>query len=295
MAAWILVAVVATSDFCASPISGGVQEPDFCRLDQATEIETPYFSVRVEPELLVGVHREGRRLFAQPSPRQAPASFAIDVLEQDDSRRWANCPAVFETTEHGTTWRECQVRSQYSFEKRIGTQVGNNWVIVEYSYSALGTPLSPALERMLQSVRVIKRSDDADRSKQRLLWPLAVVNERIIRGCLFNESIADERESVYGAGDQVIALAPNGEPPFALVNPGNGNVKLRPSQPLRFPMYQCLAGEPFRTAWQADGLSIRLDLQAVEPGEESCLFEGQVAVTRDARSGELPIKGACGC
>jgi len=132
-------------------------------------------------------------------------------------------------------------------------------------------------------------------SKQRLLWPLAVGNERIMCGCLFNESIADERESVYGAGDQVIALAPNGEPPFALVNPGNGNVKLRPSQPLRFPMYQCLAGEPFRTAWQADGLSIRLDLQAVEPGEESCLFEGQVVVTGDARSGELPIKGACGC
>ena len=163
MTAWALIAVVATSEFCAAPLPGGVGEPLFCRLDQPTRVETPYFSVLIEPEFLVGVHREGGRLVAQSSIPQAQDWFEIEVIESDDPRRWADCPSVSETTEGNTTWRECHIESREFFEKRTGTRAGDKMVVVAYGYSARAASLSPALERMLQSVQVIVQSRDNDR------------------------------------------------------------------------------------------------------------------------------------
>ena len=51
----LVVAALATAEFCAKPIDGGVGEPEFCRIYERQEISTPYFSIVVKPDFIVGV------------------------------------------------------------------------------------------------------------------------------------------------------------------------------------------------------------------------------------------------
>ena len=152
---WILAAVVATSEFCAAePVSGDSEDPEFCYFQKSETIETPYFSVRVEGGLYVGVDRGGRRLFARPVLRQSPASFDIEIFESPDSRRVAGCTKESEFEQDGLTWRECLRESPGVFWRLLSARVGQWEAVIQYQYSSGGTALSPALERMLQSTRI---------------------------------------------------------------------------------------------------------------------------------------------
>jgi len=51
----LVVAALSTAEFCAKPIDGGVGEPEFCRIYERQEISTPYFSIVVKPDFIVGV------------------------------------------------------------------------------------------------------------------------------------------------------------------------------------------------------------------------------------------------
>lgn len=58
-------------------------------------------------------------------------------------------------------------------------------------------------------------------------------------------------EGSYGSGPLIVLMAPDAEPPYALVNRGAGNSMLAPKQPIAFPMCQCEAGEQFMSEWIA--------------------------------------------
>ena len=155
MIAWVLAAVVATSEFCAEePVSGGPDEPEFCHLKSAERIETPHFSVTVEAGFDVGVDRGGRRLVARPVHVQSPASFVVEVFDAPDSTRLGGCTRLTQFEQDGLAWRECLRESPEQFWRLLATRVGHGEAIVEYRYSPAGTPLAPALERMLQSTRI---------------------------------------------------------------------------------------------------------------------------------------------
>ena len=147
-------AILATAEFCANPIDGGVGEPQFCRLDAVQEISTPYFSITVEPEFLVGVGNQGRHLQIQPSLWQSPAVLTVKRTDGSDPPDLADCPASTERHEGVVIWRDCRVGEGDLHLRQIVALLSGAYVLIEYSYSALGTTLAPALERMTQSIRV---------------------------------------------------------------------------------------------------------------------------------------------
>jgi hypothetical protein len=150
----VMTAVIATAEFCANPFEGGVDEPQFCRLNAGQEISTPFFSVVVEPEFLVGVDREGRRLYLQPSSRQSQVHMKIEVVGGSDSPEWSDCPEIVKTTEEDVTWRTCRISGEGMHERRLAARLKGGHVLIEYSYSSLGAIFAPALERMTQSIRI---------------------------------------------------------------------------------------------------------------------------------------------
>jgi hypothetical protein len=117
----------------------------------------------------------------------------------------------------------------------------------------------------------------------------------IVCGCEFNESIPDAAEGGYGSGPKLLLIAPNGDPPYALVNLGRGNLKLSPVTPVKFPMFHCEVGERFLSAWGSDTVHILARLDVVGSGEEACWFNGTVQTTSESRNSEVSVKGACGC
>ena len=147
-------AVLATAEICAKPMEGGVGEPQFCRLAANREISTPYFTITVESEFLVGVHNQGRRLQIQSSIRQSQDILINERGDGSSPPNWPNCPAIAETVREGVTWRDCRISTGDSHERRLMAVLKDGWVLIEYSYTKLGTPSGPALERMTQSIRV---------------------------------------------------------------------------------------------------------------------------------------------
>lgn len=150
----LVAAVAATAEFCVNPIDGGVGEPDLCRLDASQEIETPFFSITVEPEFLVGVDRDGRRMLLTPSYRQSPVNMQIEVVDGAATPDWPDCPQVTESVEENVTWQDCRLSREGSHERRLAAKLRDRVVLIEYSYATAGTAFAPALERMTQSVRI---------------------------------------------------------------------------------------------------------------------------------------------
>jgi len=150
----LLFAVLASAEICAAPLKGGVGDPQFCRVERAQEIETPFFTVVVEPELLVGVDREGRRLRVQPTLLKEAAQFTIEVFDGTDLPQWPDCTEITETPVNLVTWHDCRVVSKGFYGRRLAARLESKHVLIEYRYGPEGTTLSPALERMTQSVRV---------------------------------------------------------------------------------------------------------------------------------------------
>jgi hypothetical protein len=150
----VAAAVLATVDFCAAPIGGGAGEPQFCRVDATQEIDTPFFSIKVEPGLLVGVGREGRYVQIQPALWQSPGVLTIERVEDATSPNWVDCAEVVETIEDAVTWQDCHKSENGIYERRLAANLKGGYVLIRYSYSASGAALAPALERMMQSVRI---------------------------------------------------------------------------------------------------------------------------------------------
>jgi hypothetical protein len=150
----LAAAVLVTAEFCADPFDGGVGEPQFCRLYETQEISTPYFSITIEPDFLVGVDRQGRRLQIQPSLRQSPVVLSVERIDDSDGPNWSDCPEIVETVEENVTWQDCRRTENGIHERRLLAKVNGAYVLIEYSYGALGATLAPALERMTQSIRI---------------------------------------------------------------------------------------------------------------------------------------------
>jgi hypothetical protein len=150
----LLAAVLATAELCAQPIEGGVSEPQFCRVDASEEIATPFFSIVVEPDFLVGVDREGRRLLIQSILFKNQDQLTVEALEVSDLPDWSDCAEVTETLEDGVKWRECRIAANGTYERRLAAISKDGYVLIRYVYSSLGTVLAPALERMTQSIRI---------------------------------------------------------------------------------------------------------------------------------------------
>ena len=152
---FLAATVLATADICSEPFVGGVEEPQFCRLNSSLELSTPYFSVTVEPNFLVGVDREGRRLFIQSSIRQSQDYLQVEVHLEANAPKLTGCPEIKEWSESGVAWQECRRSSETGHERRLQASMAGRYVLIEYGYSTLGTVSAPALERMTQSIRVL--------------------------------------------------------------------------------------------------------------------------------------------
>ena len=142
---------------------------------------------------------------------------------------------------------------------------------------------------LLATVWVVNASSDAPR----ILHPLEPIEHLSIAcGCGFH--IAGMGQPYY-SGPQLLVLDPNGEPPNARVNLGQGNIKLRPARPIEFPLYACDAGAKWSSRWLSEEIEVQADLRAQKPGEESCWFEGTVMASIGGRSEVTAVNGACGC
>jgi hypothetical protein len=157
-------AVLATADFCANPIEGGVGEPQFCRLTAAQQIDTPIFSLTVDPTFLVGIDRRGRRLVLQPSLWQSQVSVYIEALSSVDRsgvhastiRRHAEGKlACSLKTVGGATWDHCTENLpgdetvQFYFLRKP-----EYLVLMAHHSSKLGRAFTPAVHRLLETVVV---------------------------------------------------------------------------------------------------------------------------------------------
>jgi hypothetical protein len=151
---FLAVAVLATAEFCANPIDGGVEEPRFCSPTSAQELSTPYFSITVEPDFLAGIDRQGRRLLIQSTLWQSQDYLRVEVHVEASPPHWGDCPEIQEWAEDGVAWQDCRISTEGMHERRLMASMAGRFVIIEYGYTSLGTVSAPALERMTQSVRV---------------------------------------------------------------------------------------------------------------------------------------------
>ena len=88
----VIAAALVTADFCAKPVEGGVDEPQFCPFATAQEVSTPYFSIVVEAGFLVGLHREGRYLQVQSTLFKNQDALTIEVQDGPSMPAWSDCP-----------------------------------------------------------------------------------------------------------------------------------------------------------------------------------------------------------
>ena len=93
--------------------------------------------------------------------------------------------------------------------------------------------------------------------------------------------------------DPLVAIGINEQPPFAVVNLGDGNQTLSLVKDSGW--RACRAGEKWESRWQGRDLVLDVSLLATGPGEESCWFDGSLSMTRGNAKASLPIRGACGC
>lgn len=136
----------------------------------------------------------------------------------------------------------------------------------------------------------------SSRSADRVLVPLESIDHLTVAcGCSFREALPGTGIGGYGAGAELFVVAPNADPPYALVNVGKGNLQLRPVKAIEFPLYQCEAGQRFVSEWKSDDVAVLAKLQVAARGMEACWLSGTVRATIAKREGEVPVKGACGC
>jgi len=129
----------------------------------------------------------------------------------------------------------------------------------------------------------------------RILHPLEPIDHGSIACGCTAYMITEQSARDFYASPEILVLDPNGKPPNARVNLGRGNVLLSPAKPIEFPLYHCVAGEVWISEWQSDAVTVRAELSAPNPGEESCGFTGEVVATSNGRQEVTPVGVACGC
>ena len=150
----VAAVVLATAEFCAEPLDGGVEEPQFCRVTSPLELSTPFFTITVEPHFLVGIDRGGRRLQVQSSLWQSQDYLLIEVREDSDNSRWNRCSEIDVWIENGVAWQDCRTATNSMHERLLMVSMPQRYVLIDYGYSSLGSESAPALERMTQSIRI---------------------------------------------------------------------------------------------------------------------------------------------
>lgn len=92
---------LSASDICAVPIFDSEAEggQPFCLIEEAQEVETPYFVVKVLPRVLVWLHDDGRTLSIESSIHQSPISLSIAAKELPsgeipETMRAYGCPDI---------------------------------------------------------------------------------------------------------------------------------------------------------------------------------------------------------
>ena len=109
--------------------------------------------------------------------------------------------------------------------------------------------------------------------------------------CKFNQSFPDSAEGSYGSGPTVLVLDHNGNPPSAIVNTGEGNIRL-PAE--SFQTFECSEDETWAVRWSSDAVILETELDVEGPGAEACWFSGQAVLINPVRK-TIPVKGGCGC
>jgi hypothetical protein len=136
----------------------------------------------------------------------------------------------------------------------------------------------------------------SSQSQDRVLLPLTPVDHTaLVCGCTFRESLSGEPEGLDSSGPEIFVIAPNADPPHALANFGNGDLRLLPQAPIEFPMYQCDVGEPFESEWRESEFAVIAKLRVVRAGNEACWFSGTLGASTARGQAEIPVKGDCGC
>jgi len=115
---------------------------------------------------------------------------------------------------------------------------------------------------------------------------------RLICPCEFYQSMTNERQGSYGSGHRVLVIAANETEPFALVNLGKGDLRLAP---IGRSQYECRKGRTYSPSWKHESVTVSAHLFVVEPGAESCWFEGTLTLRQGTSAGTMRVKGGCGC
>jgi hypothetical protein len=117
----------------------------------------------------------------------------------------------------------------------------------------------------------------------------------IVCGCTFRETMSGEAQGGYGSGPEILVIAPNASPPHALANIRGGALRLLPTKPIEFPMYQCEVGASFESEWKNSDVVVLTKLRVTGAGPEACWFSGDIHASAERGRAEIPVKGACGC
>ena len=123
--------VLSTLDLCAKPIQGGRRDPQFYRFPVETIVHTPYFSITVEPNMLVGVYDSGRRMNIQNITRQDQIHLRIDVYtaerESEICLRFLHYCQIEELTDR---WVICDRPNIGDFVERVYVQSYESSILV---------------------------------------------------------------------------------------------------------------------------------------------------------------------
>jgi hypothetical protein len=129
-----------------------------------------------------------------------------------------------------------------------------------------------------------------------VLHPIAQVDMATVDcGCTFGAMYEDSTTEPATDSPNLIVLDVNGKPPAAYINLGAGDVSLQPKTEISFPLYECVAEEPFKTIWVADDFELTVDVDAAKAGYEACRFYGVASISDDDLLLAKPITGSCGC
>jgi hypothetical protein len=168
ISAIIASAVVATAEICANPVDDGRGDPPFCRLNAAQRIETPCFSVMIDPQFLVSIDQDGRRMFLRFSQHQNQAGLNIlavpidRLLETDqDTARAVNGRArdYFACSVKllgATSWELCREASDEDSEypRYYFLETPQIVYVITHYSSEAGRALTPAIDQLLETIIV---------------------------------------------------------------------------------------------------------------------------------------------
>jgi hypothetical protein len=142
------------------------------------------------------------------------------------------------------------------------------------------------------SALCVGSSESADRL---LVSPESIDHLTVACGCSFREALPGTAMGGSQSGPDLLVIAPNADPPYALVNVGKGNVQLHAVKAIEFPLYQCEGGQRFVSEWKSDDVALLAKFQVAARGMEACWLSGTVRARTAKREAEIAVKGACGC